>query len=189
MILFEYHWAMPNHETFSIKPINDLLNYEIKGDIWVDPFARNSKFANITNDLNKDTNAQYHMEALEFLQMFDDNSIDGVLFDPPYSPRQLKEVYDNIGISLTDSKSSVWSNWKKEISRIVKPGGKVISFGWNTNGIGKKLGFIKKKIVLISHGGNHNDTIILIESKGKELNHKICKQTQLIFEEGLGEEE
>jgi tRNA1(Val) A37 N6-methylase TrmN6 len=179
-MIFEYHWAMPSHETFKIKPIKELLNEEVVGDSWIDPFSRNSKFANITNDLNPNTSAEYHMDALDFLKMFDDESIDGVLFDPPYSPRQLKEMYEDIGMVLHDTKSSVWSNWKKEISRIVKPGGKVISFGWNTSGIGKKLGFTKKKIILICHGGNHNDTIVLIESKGKSLNYPTIQQTNLL---------
>lgn len=30
---------------------------------------------------------------------------------------------------------------KKEISRIIKPNGKIITFGWNSGGVGKKYGF------------------------------------------------
>lgn len=36
------------------------------------------------------------MDALEFLKLFDDESVDVVLFDPPYSPRQVKEIYDKV---------------------------------------------------------------------------------------------
>ena len=54
---------------------------------------------------------------------------------------------------------------KKEISRIVKRGGKVITFGWNSGGIGQKYGFEIEKILLVPHGGWHNDTICVVERK------------------------
>ena len=54
---------------------------------------------------------------------------------------------------------------KKEISRVTKKEGIVLSAGWNSNGIGKLLGFIQLEILLVSHGGQHNDTIIVIEKK------------------------
>ena len=175
----ERTWAMPNALTFSIQPIKLFLEEEIRGEEWADPFARNTDLAKYTNDLNPNTKAKSNMEALDFLKTFKDNSLDGVLFDPPYSPRQIKEVYDKIGIPLHDTKSSVWSNWKKEIARIVKPGGKVISFGWNTCGIGITLGFEIQRILLICHGGNHNDTITTLEIKGEEANYPSPKQTKL----------
>jgi hypothetical protein len=179
-MIIEHFWSMPNSLTFSIKPIKLFLETEIKGKEWADPFARNSRVAKYTNDLNPNTKAKFNLEALEFLKMFEDNSLDGVLFDPPYSVRQMKEVYDGIGIKLNDTKSSVWTNWKKEISRIVKPGGRVISFGWNTNGIGKTLGFKKKRIMIVSHGGIHNDTLVCLEVKGDIANHTSAKQTKII---------
>ena len=61
--------------------------------------------------------------------------------------------------------SSFWSNQKKEISRIVKIGGKVITFGWNTGGIGYKYGFEIEKILIVPHGGWHNDTLCAVERK------------------------
>ena len=88
------------------------------------------------------------------------------MFDPPYSQRQLKEMYHNSGLSFTyPMNSSYWAECKKEISRIMKPGGKVICFGWNTNGIGKKHGFEISRIVLVAHGSQHNDTIATVEKK------------------------
>ena len=58
-----------------------------------------------------------------------------------------------------------WSNCKKEITRIIKPNGKVISFGWNSGGMGKKNGFEIQKILLVNHGAQHNDTICTLETK------------------------
>lgn len=165
----EYKWAMPNRHTFKIKPIDEFIQKHLPSQrpfIILDPFAnRPSDYNAITNDLNPNSKVQFHMDALDFLKMYDDNSIDGVLFDPPYTPRQLKECYDNIGQTLHDTKSSVWSNWKIEISRILKPGGVCLSFGFNSVGISKSRGFEKKDLLIVCHGGNHNDTLCLVEWK------------------------
>ena len=70
---------------------------------------------------------------------------------------------------MQTTQSSFWGNIKKEIARVVKKDGFVISFGWNSGGIGKKLGFEQKEIMLVSHGGNHNDTIVTVEFKIKAI--------------------
>lgn len=160
-------WAMPNKNTFSIKPIRELIDNELTDGLWIDPFANNNKIANITNDLNTSYDTDYHLDALDFLKMFEDESVDGILYDPPYSPRQVSECYNNVGINVTNemTRSSFWSNHKKEISRILKKGGKVIAFGWNSGGIGKSYGFTQTKILLVCHGGWHNDTICTVEIK------------------------
>ena len=159
----ERKWAMPNHETFSIKPIKEWIG-EVP-PLSIDPFARNSLLATHRNDLNPRTKADHHLDALEFLRRYEGDYFDMVLFDPPYSPRQLKECYDDIGQSLHDTKISVWSNWKNEVSRITEPGGIVLSFGWNTGGMGKSRGFEIVEILLVCHGSQHNDTICVRERK------------------------
>ena len=168
-IVIERKWAMPNKNTFDIKPIKELIIQEKTEGIWIDPFANKNKLANITNDLNPEFDTDYHIDALDFLKMFNDNSIDGVLYDPPYSLRQVAECYKNFGIEVTSetTRSTFWTNHKKEISRIVKAGGKVITFGWNSGGIGNKYGFEIKRILLVPHGGWHNDTICTVEIKNK----------------------
>ena len=141
-------WAMPNLRTFQIKPIGNIIKKYKKEGNWIDPFPY-----------------PYSKDALDFLESFDNSCIDGVLFDPPYSPRQLKECYDNLGLVLHDTKSSVWKSWKDEIARITNYGGVVISFGWSTNGLGKGRGFEIIEILLVAHGGSHNDTICVVERK------------------------
>lgn len=163
-------WAMPNKNTFSIGPIKKLLEEEVnQEELWIDPFANSSKIAKITNDLNPEFDTDYHMDALDFLKMFEDESVDGVLYDPPFSPRQISECYKSVGMKVTSetTRADFWSNHKKEISRIVKKGGKVISCGWNSGGTGKKYGFEIERILLVCHGGYHNDTIVTVDRKVK----------------------
>ena len=66
---------------------------------------------------------------------------------------------------MKDTQSSFYGDRKKEVARVVKKGGKVISFGWNSGGIGKTLGFDIVEIMLVAHGGAHNDTICTVEVK------------------------
>jgi hypothetical protein len=162
----ERMWAMPNSETFTIKPIKELLKSEVATGIWLDPFARNSKIATITNDLNPTCNTDYHLEATEFLKQFSDNYADGVLFDPPYSTSQIRECYNGIGIKEFNGRIDFYSKAKDEIARVCKPNGKVICFGWSSMGMGKGRGFEMQKILLVPHGGTKNDTICTVEIKG-----------------------
>ena len=161
-------WAMPNSKTFSIKPIKELIEkYVTPFDEVVDPFANNNTFGTITNDLDPACNTDYHMDATEFLKMLDPNIADVVLYDPPYSPRQVSECYQKFGmtVDMTTTQASYWSKQKEQIARIVKPNGVVISFGWNSGGIGKKHGFEIEEILLVAHGGWDNDTIVTVERK------------------------
>lgn len=166
-MIMERVWAMPSKNTFGIKPIKGLLSEEMTEGLWIDPFANKNRLATITNDLNPDFDTNYHVDALDFLRMFDNESVDGVLYDPPFSPRQVSECYNDFGYNVTwaTTNSSFWSNHKKEIARILKVGGKVITFGWNSGGIGKKNGFDITRVLLVPHGGWHNDTICTVEIK------------------------
>lgn len=107
------------------------------------------------------------MDALDFLKMLEDNSVDGILYDPPFSPRQVSECYKDFGYNVTwdTTKATFWGNQKKEIKRILKVGGKVITFGWNSGGIDKTNGFEITLILMVPHGGWHNDTICTVEIK------------------------
>ena len=162
-------WAMPSSATFTIKPIRDLLIEEISGELWADPFAGYNSPASLTNDLNPDTPTTNHEDALHFLSKIGDNTLDGVLFDPPYSVRQLAECYKSVGLAVTQelTRPNYWSDAKRAIARILKPEGKAICFGWNSGGIGILLGFNLVRILLVPHGGIHNDTIITVEYKNK----------------------
>ena len=137
---------MPNSNTFKIKPIADLIHRYAYGTI-VDPFANNNKIATITNDLDPQYNTSYHMDALDFLKIFKDESVETVLYDPPYSPRQVSECYKRLGqtVNMQTTQASYWSKQKEQIGRIVKPNGIVITCSWNSGGIGKNMGLRLKK--------------------------------------------
>lgn len=156
-------WAMPNIWTFKIKPISKLLSRYVKdGRGWIDPFAGESKLCEFRNDI--ETEQPYKMDALEFLKIFKDNSKKGALFDPPYSVEQCLRRYTPKQ-GGTAGRAEYWGKCKDEIARIVDTNGIVISFCWDSVGMGKKRGFKIEEIKLICHGACHNDTIVTIERK------------------------
>jgi hypothetical protein len=158
---------MPNKDTFTIKPIRHIVNKYIGcGDGWIDPFAGENSPAEITNDLNPEKPTKFHADALSFLRTIDSESVVGVLYDPPYSITQAKQVYDSFGADKFNPASMMyWSDCKNEISRVLKIGGIAICCGWNSNGIGKKRLFRMDEVLIVPHGGSKNDTIVTVETK------------------------
>ena len=187
---------MPNKNTFKIPNINKLLKEETQKGIWIDPFANSSNWAHINNELNVDYSTDFHLDALEFLKGIKTQSIDGVVFDPPYSLEQIKRSYNKIGLSPKDvpfknNKELIeyHNNVKREIARVLKYNGKAICFGWTHIGIGgisDDIHFFMNELRIVKHGGMHHDTLVTIEIKTKNQNNKskIKKKiipTQMMF--------
>jgi hypothetical protein len=164
-------WAMPSADTFDVPPIGEFVkSYLRKSKVSIDPFARNKRWATYTNDLNPDTAAEYHMDAADFLEMLVTKGVkvDLIIFDPPYSPRQIKECYDGIGIKMQQNEAmrgEVFSRYKRHTDNLLEPGGVVLWCGWNSNGMGKKYNYAILEILLVAHGSDHNDTICMAEWK------------------------
>ena len=159
-------WAMPNKWTFTIKPIKELLDKYVHEGKWCDPFAGENSPAQVQNDLSG--KVEFCMDALAFLKSRKDEEFDGVLFDPPYSITQAKQCYEGRGMEQLEIKPTsmkYWAECKNEMKRILKPGGMVICFGWNSMGLGKNRGFGMFEILLVPHGGSKNDTIVTVERK------------------------
>lgn len=165
IVLATREWCMPHKWTFTMLPVQKLFKlWVLPDEVWADPFAGFNSPAAYTNDIEDDRPTTHHMDALDFLKSFDDNSLDGVLFDPPYSVEQCLRKYTP-KFKGTAGRAEYWARCKDEIKRIVKPKGKCISFCWDSTGVGKKRGFDILEVKLLCHGACHNDTIITVEEK------------------------
>lgn len=51
------------------------------------------------------------------------------------------------------------------VDELLRPGGIVLSFGWSSNGMGKSRRYELEEILLVCHGGAHNDTICIAKRK------------------------
>lgn len=168
MIQFSRQWSMPSADTFDIPPIREFVKkYLRQSKVSIDPFARNKRWATYTNDLNPATAAEYHCDALAFLTMLKEKGVtaDLVLFDPPYSATQIKEVYDNIGTRTYRAGEQNWVKERDLVYELISVGGVCLSFGWDTNGLGRNRKTEIIEILLVAHGAAHNDTICMAERK------------------------
>ena len=110
------------------------------------------------------------MDAEKFLIMLATNGVkaDLVIFDPPYSPRQISECYKSIGmeVGMKETQSALlYQRVRNAIIPVCTEDAVVLSFGWNSVGMGKKHGFEQIEIQLCCHGGAHQDTICLAERR------------------------
>lgn len=127
---------MPNAHTFRIKPIKQLIQRYLSaspaGARWIDPFANDSIFKHrmYTNDLNPDMPTDEHKDALAFLCAIPSNSVDGIVFDPPYSVHQVITSYNGVGNPIKQI-----TRYRLELIRVLKDNGVILFFGWDSNGI------------------------------------------------------
>lgn len=169
-------WAMPHGNTFTIKPIRELIQKYIESSSSiVDPFANKTPYkeylksqALITNDLNPEFETTFNLDALKFLKQLESDFCDLLFYDPPFSITQANQLYKGYGKEKLDihvSNMKYWAECKNESARILKQNGIVISCGWNSNGLEKGRGFEMIEILLVPHGGSKNDTIVTVERK------------------------
>ena len=145
-------WARANARTFQISPIFNLIKEEFGCSLEqvLDPFSFQSK-----------------QDCFEYLNNIPANSFDFGVLDPPYTKRQVSEHYKkNGGLCNSWQTSSGWTaKVKREMSKKIRSGGKVISFGYNSFGLGKINGFEITRILLVNHGGDRYDTICTVSKK------------------------
>jgi hypothetical protein len=174
-LLIHRVWAMPSKWTFEVPVIMELVHkYAGDGTGWIDPFAGVSTFAEWRNDLNPAHKQPYQLEALQFLEDLEHEqkgwvewSAKGVIFDPPYSLTQVSRSYQDMGLKFKGAENPTggFPKVRDAIARLVPSGRHVISFVWNTVGMGIKRGFEQVEILIVCHGGNRNDTLCTVERK------------------------
>lgn len=160
---------MPSRDTFSIPPIREFVErYARAAKLSVDPFARNSQIAKLRNDLNPNTEAEHHLDAETFLAQVDRGSCDLALLDPPYSPRQITECYAEAGLKagMKDTQNAaLYARIRDALMPCLTADAVVLSFGWNSSGMGRDRGFELIETLLVCHGSAHNDTICIAERR------------------------
>jgi len=118
------------------------------------------------------------MDAEDFLRMLVGKGIrcDLGILDAPYSPRQISECYQEAGIKCgmkETQNAALYSRVKNAMAEVLTDNAIVLSFGWNSAGMGEKHSFDQIEIMLVCHGGAHNDTICLAEQKRVNLQNAL----------------
>jgi hypothetical protein len=172
-----YAWAMPSPWTFSIPPIAELVERYLTtldsegmsiGRGWADPFSGKSTLAEFGNDIDPAMPATSHADAIEFARTLPDG-LRGVLFDPPYSFAQNRENYPAAALRASQKAwgydGTFFGAIKDVLGKKILTGGIAITCGWNSGGFGMVRGFEKIELLVVCHGCDRHDTLVVVERK------------------------
>ena len=147
-----------NKYTFSVKPIRDWVESRANGKV-LNLFAGKTKLKldEVRNDQDKTMVADYQLDALDFILSYK-GRFDTIILDPPDAYRKSMEMYNG-------HRASRFNEVKDNLPKLLKPNGKVITFGYQSVSMGKGRGFDQEEVLLMSHGGAIHDTISTVERK------------------------
>ena len=112
----------------------------------------------IRNDIDKEMNAHFNMDALDFVKEWHGHKFDTIICDPPYSYRKSMEMYNG-------NLNSRFKLIADEIPRILSNAGVIISFGYHSSFLGKVRNFKLKELCVFAHGGAQHCTIGIVEGR------------------------
>jgi hypothetical protein len=157
---FTYLYQPPARYTFDQIELKYWVEKWCVGNMVLNLFAGKNRLdvKEIRVDIDEKMPADYHIDAHTFVSNYNGKLFTTIVLDPPYNVRKAREKYGSRYIGkLTQIKSI--------IPNILEAGGRVISLGYDSVGMSFSRGFKKVAICLVCHGGDHNDTICVVEEK------------------------
>lgn len=158
----ERWFEVPRKWTFQMPKVRKWIEARLTGDV-LNLFGGVTRLtydgAILYNDLNVDLPADYRRDAYDLSQWADTaDRFDTVIFDPPYTAFQAVRTYGS-------KKAQEVSHARDVVELVLKPGGRVLSLGFNSTGMSESRGFVKDAIALVNCGASHNDIIIVSEHR------------------------
>lgn len=166
-------FEMPRKWTFQMPKLRSWVEARLEGDVLClfggvtrlshpDLIVRDGKLVPPEihyNDINPDIPADLRLDACDPDKWADFGaSYHTVIFDPPFSFFQSVMSY---GVKKKQKVSVA----RDVVEYVLRPGGRVISLGFNSTGMSEGRGFEKEGILLVNCGGSHNDIIVMSERK------------------------
>lgn len=99
----------------------------------------------IRNDLNPERDADYHVDVGEIDEVFDEDSFDCVVFDPPFDQSQADEHYESM-----HARDLVPA--RKKLIALVRPGGVFVELGWNLQSANEQRGWTREAVHIFDRG-------------------------------------
>ena len=146
-------------QTFESPKIKEWVESRSHGKV-LNLFAGTTKLNldEVRNDLNPEVEADYHMDAYDFVKKWKGPKFDTIILDPPYSYRKSMEMYNGY-------KSSKFKLIADAADKILAKDGVIISFGYHSTFMGKKRKYELKELCVFAHGGAQHCTIGIIETR------------------------
>lgn len=112
----------------------------------------------VRNDLNSERDADLHVDVCEIADHFVPGEFDTVVFDPPFDDHQAEDKYDGL---RADGVLEAFG----EFAKLVRPNGRVITFGWNSWGMSSIDAFDREETVLLQRGPCLRDVIVTVDRR------------------------
>lgn len=129
----EYHTVQPNRWTFQSRTIREWVEQRLQGRV-LNACAGKTNLAHdheiVRNDIDEDRDADMHVDVCEIAAEFEVASFDTIVYDPPFSENQASRAYE-----LEDGQEVIAGNdavAKRQFHKLLRPGGRVIQFGYTT---------------------------------------------------------
>lgn len=169
-----YWTVQPNRWTFEAPKIRDWVKHHMTGrtlNMCAGPTVLSHDGEIIRNDLNPDVEADTHADARTLDDLFDANSFDTILYDPPFSKNQAETTY-NISEAPTDH-----SSIQDTIDTLLKPGGTLIHFGFDSTVMPASYHYETEEIALWNNLGGQYDWLSGVERKPATPTHPRAAST------------
>jgi len=118
--------------TFEVPQIREIVEKWLAGEV-LNACAGKTKLDHdgpITrNDIDEDRDVDTHVDVREVDEHFDRDRFDTVVYDPPYTAEMAERPYDGYHVGR---------KWEARgaIANVTAPGGRVLTFGYNSDGLG-----------------------------------------------------
>jgi hypothetical protein len=158
-VIIERVFEMPSKWTFTQPKTRAWVEERLEGDV-LNLFGGFTRFPGaVHNEINPDLSADIRLDACN-LELWQDygGKFDTVIMDPPFSFNQAVVTY---GIK----KAQQITHARDVILHVLRPRGRVLSCGYNSTGMGETRGFEKEGLLIVNHGGSHNDMMVLCERR------------------------
>jgi len=115
--------------TFQTRIVREIVLDELKGRV-LNACAGKTKLEKggveiVRNDLNPEIDADHHVDIEKVDEVFEPDSFDVVILDPPFDQSQSDEHYD--GLHARNLGKA-----RQKLVELIRPGGKIIELGWST---------------------------------------------------------
>lgn len=161
----EYETVSPNRWTFQSDKIRRWVERHLNGRT-LNVCAGKTKLAHdheiIRNDIDTDRDADTHYDVCEIAKHFPAESCGTIVYDPPFTQHQATRTYD--GKEVGDDALA-----KRQFDELLKPGGRVIQFGYTTTCMPMSFGYEREHVAVWNTLGRMNDYLSVIDTKPGEL--------------------
>jgi hypothetical protein len=159
-----YDTVPPNRWTFQSDKIRRWLEQRLQGRV-LNACAGITKLAHdheiVRNDINEQQDADLHLDVCEIADHLEPESFDTVVYDPPFTDFQANRSYDGQQVG-NDALA------KQQFDALLRPGGRVIQFGYTTTCMPNELGYHRQTAWIWNTLGRMNDYLSVIDEKPGE---------------------